>query len=126
VHIAGIVAGSADTTASDLADSLANSPLTPIGWVSGVAAIWLLARGSTEGLYATVLCGLLLAVSGGLADAAYLSRSQLPFGYEPAVGRAAVALTLGLGVGVVSASLIVLQRQGLLFVRGPEPEAATG
>jgi hypothetical protein len=75
------------------------------GWVAAVVAVWQLHRGRLEaGGILLLLAGMFLAFAGALPDVAALASSQLPSTLDPALSRAAIALTLGLGLGLIAAS----------------------
>jgi hypothetical protein len=51
-----------------------------------------------------------LGVFSGLGDLSTLMRSQVPFSFSADIARLFVAVTMGLGLGLVAASLVVLRR----------------
>ena len=77
------------------------------GWVAAVVAVWQLRRGRLQaGRILLLLAGTFLAFAGALPDVGALASSQLASTLDPALSRAAIALTLGLGLGMVAASLL--------------------
>jgi hypothetical protein len=77
------------------------------GWVAAVVAVWQLRRGRLEaGRILLLLAGTFLAFAGALPDVAALASSQLPSTLDPSLSRAAIALTLGLGLGLIAASVL--------------------
>lgn len=110
LHVAGTAAFSADGFGTALGRTLGGSIMSIAGWVVGGAAVWLLARGRPEGLFAAGAAGIFVAVNGGLADLSDLSRSQLPFGWPEPLARGAVAVAIGVGLGLVVAAFLGVQR----------------
>jgi hypothetical protein len=77
------------------------------GWVAAVVAVWQLRRGRRQaGRILLLLAGTFLAFAGALPDVAALASSQLASTLDPALSRATISLTLGLGLGLVAASLL--------------------
>jgi hypothetical protein len=78
-----------------------------IAWIVGALALQpLLARRDLGALLAGIT-GFFLAVLGGATDASALGRSQLSFLFAATVARFEVALSLGVGTGVVVAALVL-------------------
>jgi hypothetical protein len=77
------------------------------GWVAAVVAAWQLRRGRLQaGRILLLLAGTFLVFAGALPDVTALASSQLASTLDPALSRATIALTLGLGLGMVAASLL--------------------
>ena len=76
-------------------------------WIMVVVAVVLLARGRDDALYLLTFAGGVITLVGGLADLTVLSRSSVVFAYSTTVARTVVALTLGLGIGVIAASVLL-------------------
>jgi hypothetical protein len=77
------------------------------GWVAAVVAVWQLRRGRLQaGRLLLLLAGTFLAFAGALPDVGALASSQLSSTLDPALSRAAIALTLGVGLGMIAASLL--------------------
>lgn len=84
-----------------------------IGWVS--LAAWVIAlltivalRGQRmDALYVGVFAAGIVTLVGGLSDLSILSSSSLPFAFSNGVARAAIALTLGLGIATVITGVIL-------------------
>ena len=84
-----------------------------IGWIS--IGAWLLAIGSivalsrrrVDALYVGVFAAGIIALVGGLSDIAVLTASSVPFAYSNVVARLSIALTLGLGAGLVIAGVVL-------------------
>ncbi len=108
VHVVGLWGASTASAGSRLgasAYSLAGIALAT------VALVLLARRGSRAATPVVLLAGLFLALAGGLADITTLSRSQVPSTIPAWIDRAAVAATLGAGVGVAIAAGLQLRRE---------------
>jgi hypothetical protein len=81
------------------------------GWILGFLAVRGLLRGRSRGRQAAVIAGASALLSTGVLDFFVLSRSQAPFNGPIAVDRAAVAVCLGLGLGVVVGGLAILRAE---------------
>jgi len=76
-------------------------------WVAALAAVWQLRRGRLQaGRVLLLLAGTLLVFASAVPDVGALASSQLPSALDPALTRAGIALTLGLGLGMIGASLV--------------------
>ena len=87
----------------------AGSYYSIVAWVLGVVAIRLLARRNVDGLFAAVFAALVIGLFGGLADVIALGRSQVPFLFGMTFDRVLIALSLGLGAGVVVGSVLAFR-----------------
>jgi hypothetical protein len=67
-------------------------------------------RDALDGTPLALLAGLVLAVAGGLADLGTLDASVLPTANPAVVARASVAVTLGVGGGVLAVAAMHLRR----------------
>jgi hypothetical protein len=115
VHVAGIAAHAAGSAGTKLTQAVSGSYLSAMGWIAGGAAVWLLGRRRRpDGVFAAGFAGAFIALNGGVADLSDLSRSQIAFAWPEGVARAAVALSLGIGVGLVAAAFIAVRRHGAL------------
>jgi hypothetical protein len=76
-------------------------------WVIAVAALVLLLRRRVDALYLVTFAAGLIALVGGLADLSSLSRSALAFAFDRELGRWSVALSLGGGIGIAAASVLL-------------------
>jgi hypothetical protein len=103
VHTVGALLASAAPLSAEL-----NGTVTTVaGWVvSGLAASRLLRGRAESAAVFLLLGGVLLTLAGALPDLTALGRSQLPTAVGPAVTRAAIAVTLGLGAAMVVAGLL--------------------
>jgi len=76
-----------------------------IAWVLGALALKPLAARRDLGALLAGITGFFLAVLGGATDASAIGRSQLSFLLPATVARFEVALSLGVGTGLVAAAL---------------------
>jgi hypothetical protein len=106
VHEAGIAFETAKSTASHLAAILTTAPFSVAGWMIAIISLTMLRRRPREALYAAAFAALLIAVVGGFTDLGYLSKSQLPYAWSPALARTAIAITIGLGVGIPAGAVL--------------------
>jgi hypothetical protein len=84
----------------------AGGSLSIVAWIAAALALIKIVRGNRDaGRVDLLVAGLLLVIAGGIADLSALARSQLPFGLDPQVTRAIVAVILGLGGGMAAAGL---------------------
>jgi hypothetical protein len=82
--------------------------ISAAGWVAAIVAVWQLRRGRRQaGQLLLLLAGTFLAFAGALPDVGALARSQLASPLDPTLTRAAIALTLGVGLGLLAASLLI-------------------
>jgi hypothetical protein len=100
VHAAGLYAVVAGPWTTKLSRALSSNVFSIGAWVVGAGAVVLLLRRRAIGRYPALAAALVIGVAGGLFDVAYLSRTTLPFGLTANLGRAVVALTSGLGLGL--------------------------
>ena len=80
------------------------------GWGAGVVAVVQLWRDRPPGVYVAAFAGAVVAVLGGLLDAAAFGSSQVPVVGPAVLGRLTTALSLGLGVGLVVAAVTADER----------------
>ena len=109
VHVGGEAASGAGGFAAGLGAVLSGSYFSLAAWAAGGLAIRMLLRGSADGAFAAGLAGAIIALFGGVADGADLTRSQVPFGLGDVAARGLVSLSLGLGFGLVIAAVIRLR-----------------
>jgi len=110
-HIAAKAAAGAGGIGAGVGAILSGSFFSIAAWLVGGFAIRLLLRDSDDGPLAAAFTGAVIALLGGLADIADLSRSQLPVAVPDAIARLFVTLSMGVGVGLVLAALLVLRRR---------------
>jgi hypothetical protein len=101
-HTVGVFAAS---TAPVLAKAYA-AIISVGGWAAALVGIWQLRRGRQQaGRILVLLGGTFLAFAGALPDVTALASSQISSGLDPALSRATIALTLGVGLGMIAVSL---------------------
>ena len=110
-HIAGKAAAGSGGFAAGVGGVLSGSFFSIAAWAAGGLAVRLLLRGSSDGPFAAAFAGAVIALFGGVADLADLTRSQVPFAFSDLLARLLVSLSLGLGLGLVSAAVIRLRRE---------------
>lgn len=79
-------------------------------WAAGVFGARALLRGNNDGALGALLCGVILGFVGGIMDIGVLFSSQVAFAAPALVARAAVALCLGLAVGVVVGDIVAFAK----------------
>ena len=108
-HAVGLGLANAGDLGFRLTKIITGSPFAPVGWIAGALATVWLARRRSDGLPLAAVAGLIIAISGGIADIAVLSRSEVPFAFPADVARFAVTASIGLGAGLaVAAALLSL------------------
>jgi hypothetical protein len=123
LHAIGIGWSKAGGTSAKLTEAGSAAVPSVIGWALGVVALVLLGRSQRAGFYVAACAGLLIAIFGGVADYTGLTRSQIPFGWSGWIARLLVALTLGLGIGLIAASIIGIRRTAPPRRRGTRQRA---
>lgn len=103
LHAIGTGFSVADSFGVQLGRVASSSPLSLVGWVLGGLALWQLVSGRPQALSLAGAAAALVATSGGFADLADLSRSQVPFVWGAGLARLAVAILLGVGAGLTLA-----------------------
>jgi hypothetical protein len=110
VHAFGIAFGAAGTFTTQLGKLFGASFASFIAWGVAVAGMPLLARDNDDGLWFAGFSALFITLVGGVNDIGDLTKSQVPFAWSAGLARALVALTLGLGVGLVVSTVVLLVR----------------
>jgi hypothetical protein len=110
VHSFGIAAATHDPVLVQVGRVVLGGIVATLGWVIGAVAIGALQDEREGGLVGAAVAGFLLAAFSGLGDFATLTRSEVPYAFSAAAGRAAVAVTMGVGFGLALASLVVFRR----------------
>lgn len=108
-----------------LVESLADALYLPFLLAGGVASIVLLVRNHPFAPYLTIFTGAVGALFGGIFQARMLVSSVLPTALDPALARGLVALTLGLGVGLLGAGVLAIVRTPTATAGADERPAAT-
>jgi hypothetical protein len=96
-----------------------------LGIAVALAAVGALVRSRCEPSNATAIvlvAAVILTFGSGLADIAYLARSQLPTSLSAPLARTCVAVVLGASLGVLATAARKLRRPAVLVVP-PAPSA---
>ena len=125
VHSFGNAAVSGGSLATQAGNVLSGGPIGVIAWVLGVGALLTLGRRSEIGIILGGSAALMIAVYGGVTDAAALTSSQVPSALPPFLLRSAVVLSLGLGFGIAGALGYEGMRGPTVAAHGPRPRPAT-
>jgi hypothetical protein len=116
IHLVGIAGGVQG--GSVLGRMITIGYASMAAWVLAMlsAVLWL--RGRDDALYLTTFAAGLMTLVGGIADIGIMSKSAVVFLWSGDVARWTVALTLGLGAGLVTAAVLLTRPA----VDGPIPE----
>jgi hypothetical protein len=109
-HAAGVGLSAVGGLGTQIGQIFAGSYLSLVGWVAGIAGVVLLIRDREEGLYAAGFAATFIALNGGLVDLGELSRSFIPFAWPGNLARAAIAISLGIGFGLLAVTAIHIIR----------------
>jgi len=110
LHALGTGLDFAGTVGHRLLLVVSGSYYSIVAWALGLVAIRLLAKRSVDGLFAAVFTALVIGLFGGLADVVSLSRSQVPNSFGAATARLLIAVSIGLGGGVIIGSILAFRR----------------
>ena len=105
VHLIGIAGGVAGGSLLGRAITIGYASIA--AWlIAGVSALlWL--RGRPDALYLTTFAAGLITLVGGVADLSVLSKPSVVFLWSSSLARWCVAATLGLGLGLVVAAILL-------------------
>ena len=108
VAAAGVLNLGAASVAGTTSTAMAFGPLIPLLPIAGaVMTVVLVIRARTpDGFVTAAAAGALSVLVFGLTSLDFLSRSQLPVAIDPALGRAGVVVSLGVGLGLFVAGLV--------------------
>lgn len=98
------------STGSALSRLLSGGVYIVPAWGAGIFGARGLLRGNNDGALGALLCGVILGFVGGIMDIGVLFSSQVAFAAPAVVARAAVALCLGLAVGVVVGDIVAFAK----------------
>ncbi|HZQ27226.1 MAG TPA: hypothetical protein VFA94_05970 [Acidimicrobiales bacterium] len=107
VHTIGLAAYGRTSLALTLGRVALGGLFSVAVWVAGLASVPALLRGRAGGLVGAGVLGVGVAFLGGVGDLASLGRSQLAFTYAPTLARASIAISLGVGAGIVAAVVLI-------------------
>lgn len=113
VHAGGVAFDYVGSLGRHLLLIFATSYYSVIAWALGLVGLRMLVRRKVDGLFLSLFSGLVIVVFGGLTDFRVLDRSSAPFALPVAVERGLVALTIGLGAGMVIGSILALRANGV-------------
>jgi hypothetical protein len=109
VHLYGIVLGVEGGSWLGRLVSIGYASIA--AWVIGIVAAVLWLRGRQDAMYVITFAAALMALIGGVADLSILTKSSIVFRWSDAVARWSVAATLGLGIGLVIAGVLLTRPQ---------------
>lgn len=121
VHEFGIGWANAGSVSVKVGRVVLGSFFAVVAWVVAVIGMRQLAKRVPDGVLLAAFAGLVVALFGGLGDLPSLFNSQVPFAWSPALARFSVAVSLGLGFGLVGAAVVAGSRHKL-FAAEPEPD----
>lgn len=107
----GIVAGRSGSFGTQLQAVPHDGAVTAIFWIAALFVAGLALKGKTEpAAFGAAIVGLILALTGSVPTLAILWNSQIVSAYPDNLQRALVALTLGLGFGLLPTALLLIRR----------------
>lgn len=119
-HAIGVGLANAGSVGTRLGKTLAGSYYSfPAWFVAGLGIYWLTRR-RPEGAAAVAVSAAVMGLAGGFADLTNLTRSQVPFFFATSLVRLAVAMTIGLGVGIFAGALVNFRRTAVPEAAGAE------
>ena len=107
LHLFGIAFGIEGSTASGFGRLFSVGYVSIAAWVLAATATALLLRRRDDALYLVTFAAGLMFVVGGLADFSVLSRTSIPFAFSVGIARWCIAVTLGLGLGLATAGVLL-------------------
>jgi hypothetical protein len=110
VHLVGISFGVVSPLGEALGRMVSVGFVSLAAWAITLTGIVLALRNRLDAPYLLTFGAALMAVVGGLADLGVLSKSSLPVAFGdggPALVRLLVAITIGLGIGVAIAGVLL-------------------
>jgi hypothetical protein len=110
VRFYGSVTANGGSLLSGLLEGLSLNLLEILAWAAGVWAIGAIQRRRAVGLHAAMASAMVLAFISGVGDLLNLAYSQVPTALPADAARAAVAVCLGLGFGLVGGGFLALRR----------------
>jgi hypothetical protein len=105
-HAVGVGLANAGSLGTRLGKLLAGSYYSFPAWLVGGLGVYWLSRRRSEGAAAVAVSAAVMALAGGFVDFGVLTRSQVPFAMATWLVRLAVAVTMGLGVGIFARALL--------------------
>jgi hypothetical protein len=105
IHLLGIVGGVQGGSFLGRIVSIGYASMA--AWVMAIISIVLWLRGRDDALYLATFAAGLMTLVGGVADISILGKSSIVFAWADELARWSVALTLGLGIGIVIAAVLL-------------------
>jgi hypothetical protein len=105
VHLLGIAGGPQGGSLAGRIFTIGYASIA--AWIMAVVASVLWLRHRDDALYLATFAAGLMTLVGGVADISILSKSAIVFWWPDHIARWSVALTLGLGVGIVVAAVLL-------------------
>lgn len=124
IHEFGIGFANAGSLGAKIGSVFVGSFFAVVAWVVAVIGLRQLARRSPDGVLAAAFAGGVIALFGGVADLPSLFNSQVPFAWSASLARMSVAISLGLGFGLVGAALVAGKQHKLFASAESDLEAA--
>jgi hypothetical protein len=110
LHLSGIAFGIRGPTSKAIGRIFSVGFMSIVGWLVLLVAALLISRRRFDGYYLLTFGAGLVFVIGGLSDVNVLSRTSIPFAFATTLARVAIATTLGLGIGLVVAGILLTRR----------------
>jgi hypothetical protein len=124
VHLAGITGGVAGGSFASRFLSIGYASVA--AWVIAEISAVLWVKGRPDALYLTTFAAGLMTLVGGIADVSILSKPSVVFLWSPELARWCVALTLGLGIGILTAAILLTRPSADVTSGQPQPETVGG
>jgi len=112
VRLYGAATQGGGSALAGLLKALVFGVLEVMAWAAGVWAVGAIQQRRAVGLYAAMAVGLAIGFVSGVGDLLNLAYSQVPTALPAVVARAAVAVCLGVGFGLVAGSFMALRKLG--------------
>jgi hypothetical protein len=107
VHLLGIAFGVRGTMSAGLARAANIGFGSFAAWIAAIVGVVLFLRRRDDGLYLVTFAAGLMALVGGFSDLSSLGQTSVPFAFSAFVARLVIALTIGLGVGLLVAGVLL-------------------
>jgi hypothetical protein len=120
VHLLGIAFGVRGTVGEGLGRAATIGFGSFAAWIAAFAGLALFLKRRDDGLYLVTFAAGLMALVGGFSDMSSLGQTSVPFAFSTIVARVVITLTIGLGVGLLVAGVLLTRP----IVSAPAGEAA--
>jgi hypothetical protein len=121
IHLLGIAFGVRGTVSAGLARAANIGFGSFAAWIAATVGVVLFLRRRDDGLYLVTFAAGLMALVGGFSDLASLGQTSVPFAFSALVARIVVALTIGLGVGLLVGGVLLTRPLTARTVETTEP-----